>query len=379
MNTLQEALAELLDESLDSAARRERSTFDQLTSNAAGIVLFGAGGLGRIVLNALRANGIEPIAFVDNRMQGTVFEGVPVYSPKVGAERWGRSAAFVVTVWSSWSDTFREQRRLLMSLGCDTVVSFIPLLWKFKHLLPHIQVDLPTRVLENKTAIEKASTLWADEISFREFLAQLRWRLFGDFELLSDPMPNQYWQRDILPLKNNPVYVDAGAFDGDTLMQFLAFTRGDFRGAYLFEPDQRNVEALRRRVGTLSPAVQDRIQIYDCAVSEHESTETFTSGAGASSILGSGSEKIRCVSLDRSLPECPDLIKYDIEGFELRGIAGTRRIIAEVAPALIVCAYHIQSHIWEIPLAIHEINPTYKFFLRPHGQIWETVCYAIPQ
>ena len=105
---------------------------------------------------------------------------------------------------------------------------------------------------------------------------------------------------------------------------------------------------------------------------------SFSAGAGPSSAPGVGVDTVHCVALDAVLPEPPDFIKYDIEGFELLGLRGSRRLISENCPSLAVCAYHTQSHIWEIPLLIHSFNPDYKFYLRPHGQIWETICYAIP-
>jgi hypothetical protein len=70
-------------------------------------------------------------------------------------------------------------------------------------------------------------------------------------------------------------------------------------------------------------------------------------------------------------------MKFDIEGFELLGLSGSRRLIAENTPALAVCAYHVQNHLWEVPMAIHSLNGAYRLYLRPHGQIWETVCYGV--
>jgi hypothetical protein len=45
---------------------------------------------------------------------------------------------------------------------------------------------------------------------------------------------------------------------------------------------------------------------------------------------------------------------------------------------LAVCVYHVQNHLWKLPLLIHSLNPGYRFYLRPHGQVWETICYAVP-
>jgi FkbM family methyltransferase len=372
-----EALQGLLGESPSAGRLRQQKAFDELTRGR-DLVLFGAGGLGRKTLAALRGDGIEPLAFADNKLAGGIVDGVQVMTPSEAAERWGKRAAFVVTIWASWSDTMQEQVGALSALGCETVVSFIPLLWKYSDQLPHVQVDLPSRVLEQRDQVSKAFELWSDERSREEFVAQLRWRLWADFDGLSKPIQDQYFQRDLIRLGYDAVFVDAGAFDGDTFAQFLSFTNGQFRSAYLFEPDQRNLHSLRERLSRMPEDIRNRVTIFEAAVGESAYKTGFKSGLGASSAPGSGPNCVQCVSLDNTVSESPNLIKYDIEGFELLGLAGSRRLIENHRPSLAVCAYHVQSHLWEIPLLIHSFNPAYQFHLRPHGQIWETICYATP-
>ena len=367
----------LMSEGVEACQGRERNTFDEFTGGSTRIVLFGAGGLGRKVLAAFREDGIEPLAFVDNKLAGQTVDALNVLTPAEGAAKWGQSAVFVVTIWAAWADTMQQQVQSLRKLGCANVSSFIPVLWKYSHLLPHVQVDLPSRVLAQKCQVMEAFDLCADEDSRGEFVAQVRWRLHGDFEALNRPIRDQYWQGDVVRLKQNAVFVDAGAFDGDTFAQFVEFCGGKFRAAYLFEPDRGNLLSLQKRLSAMPEAIRDRVHVLPSAVAEDTYDVSFHGGSGPSSAPGAGREVVHCVSLDHALPEPPDLIKYDIEGFELLALNGTRLIIKEHQPTLAVCAYHIQDHIWQIPLLIKSIHPGYRFYLRPHGQIWETVCYAV--
>ena len=73
----------LLNETIDEAAARARHEFDRLCAGASGLVLFGAGNLGRRVLGGLRRLGVEPLAFADNnpRLWGTSVEQLPVLRP----------------------------------------------------------------------------------------------------------------------------------------------------------------------------------------------------------------------------------------------------------------------------------------------------------
>ena len=89
---------------------------------------------------------------------------------------------------------------------------------------------------------------------------------------------------------------------------------------------------------------------------------------------------VNCVALDTALSGAqPTYIKMDIEGAELDALNGARGIIKQYAPVLAICTYHLQDHLWKIPLLIESMNPGYNFFLHPHlVEGWDLVCYAIP-
>src|SRR5215469_13751741 len=128
-------LDQLLGENSEQAHRRETSAFDDLIGGSAdGIVLFGAGNLGRRTLLGLRKLGLEPRCFVDNDTSrwGTSIEGLPVFSPEEGAKRFGDSCVFVVTIWGALGkDRMGTRFRFLKQLGCVRISTFVPLYWKF--------------------------------------------------------------------------------------------------------------------------------------------------------------------------------------------------------------------------------------------------------
>jgi len=75
-------------------------------------VLFGAGNLGRKVLQCLRSIGVEPLAFADNSPSkwGSQVDGVPVLSPKDAAAQYGGSALFLIAIWSLGTITATAER-----------------------------------------------------------------------------------------------------------------------------------------------------------------------------------------------------------------------------------------------------------------------------
>jgi FkbM family methyltransferase len=383
---VEQQLELLLAESADAARQRETETFGNLGGSESGqIVLFGAGNLGRRTLAGLRKVGIEPACFVDNNegRWGQNIEGLSVLSPQEGARRYGEHATFVVTIWGALgADRMNSRIASLRQMGCKTVVPFVSLYWKYSDIfLPHYTIDQPHKVLLQCGQVREAFYLMANPQSRREYIEQLRFRLFGDFSCLRGPVQGAiYFQDDLFRLEKNEIFVDCGAFDGDTISLFLEKTARSFERIIAFEPDPTNFQQLTERVSAMPSEVFERISLIEAATGESDSQVRMTVGAGPSSQLGLGDCQVKCVALDSVLKEVPvSIIKMDIEGSELAALSGSRQLIKQFSPVLAVSAYHKQEDLWNIPLFLHNLNLNYSFHLRPHMiEGWDLVCYAIP-
>lgn len=379
-------LERLLEESVESAQKREAGTFDELAgSNISELVLFGAGNLGRRTLSGLRQLGIEPLCFIDNdeTLWAKKINGLIVLSPEDGARHYGDRATFVVTIWrGEGTDRMPARIAQLIELGCKTVVPFLPLYWKFSDsFLPHYTHDLPLRVLLQADRVRQGFRLMADDVSRREYLAQLRFRLLGDFDCLPGPVEGAiYFREDLFKLGKEETLVDCGAFDGDTLSLFLDKTGALFKSAIAFEPDPANFAKLAERVSRMPQQVRERIEIHQAATGEINTRVLMDVGSGVASQVGKGNQEVECVALDSVLRDISvSFIKMDIEGSELATLAGAKELMRQQAPILAISAYHRQDDLWNIPLLIHDINPDYAFHLRPHLlEGWDLVCYAVP-
>jgi hypothetical protein len=140
------------------------------------------------------------------------------------------------------------------------------------------------------------------------------------------------------------------------------------------------VARLEETIRALPPEIVPRIAVIRAAVSAQPGMVPFVSTGTVGSAIGAGDLQVPCTTLDAELEgESPTLLKVDIEGFELDALRGARETLAHKAPVLAICAYHVQDHLWNIPLLIHELNPSYRLFLRPHSQtVVDLVCYAVP-
>ncbi len=375
-------LEELLAEGVDGAVARERSAFDDFAGELSQkLVLFGAGNHGRRTLHRLRTVGIEPLLFVDNDSSkwGGAVDGIQVLSPAEGARRYGDSAVFVIATWSGYMRGHVDQ---LQSLGCSKVCPFVLLYWKYADaMLPHYLMDRPHLLHHAADQVRDAFYLLGDEASRREYLAQLRWRLNADFDCLPSPVDHPiYFPKDLCLVEEDEVFVDCGAFDGDTIQLFLDESQAKFKRIVAFEADPVNFQLMQENLSRLPEEVRSRIQVHLAASSDKNGRLRIGSGNGLASSIGDGDCEVDATTLDSALSDTAvTYLKMDIEGSEIATLIGAAQQIREHTPVLAICAYHRQSDLWKIPLLIQSINPDYSFFLRPHLlEGWDLVCYAIP-
>jgi FkbM family methyltransferase len=377
-------LDRILSEPLSSVRERENSAFDNSLAGCGNrLVLFGAGNLGRKVLQCLRSIGVEPLAFADNSPSkwGSQVDGVPVLSPTDAAAQYGGSALFLIAIWSL-GHYYRDSRTQLESMGCTHVDSTAFLRWKFAdQLLPDFCQDLPHKLYEQAADVRKAASLWADDASRQEYLNHVRWRALGDQNALGPPVKEEsYFLESLYRIEDREVFVDCGAYTGDTAEQVIrrnpAFSR-----IVAIEADPENFDCLTKWIGTLDTPVASRISALNVAVGAKRGKLRFQAGGGEGAKLAAdGNVVVECIPIDELAPAAGStFIKMDIEGAELDALAGARRSIQKNRPILSICVYHKQDDLWRIPLFIDTLVEDYRFFLRAHDvDGWQLVCYAVP-
>lgn len=377
-------LESLLSEDVSHAKQRAETTLEKtIGPYGSSIVLFGAGNLGRRALGALRAAGTSPLAFADNNpaLWEKSIDDVPVMSPAVAAAKYGDTAVFLVTIWSPGGGLSKAQRQLAV-LGCRRIAPFHAIRWRHPERFGAIYcVDLPHKVIEHKDLVTEALQLWADEASRREYVAQVRFRLSPDFHAVAPPTDlEQYLPDDLFTVNADDVFVDCGAFDGDTLRSLVKRGRDSTPEVVAFEPDPLNFQKLTAYIATLPTGVRARVHARAAAVGSVAGTVRFAhSGTGSSAISQEGTYEVECVALDDVfVGKRATYIKMDIEGAEADALAGARRIIQTHSPILAISVYHKQDDLWRLPLLIRSLSDVYRLYLRPYDELFDLVCYAVP-
>lgn len=380
--SLCDALEAVLRFDPDQTAARLRGDFDRLAGPAKdAVVLFGAGTAGRQALEGMLRAGSPPVALADNNsaLWDTEIVGIPVLSPADAVVRYKDSAVFVVTIFQG-----AGARRQLREMGVRRIISLAPLYWKFAdELLPLGSLSLAEPPCRAAADVRAAFQLLSDDASRLEFVRQLEWRANLESELLPPALPlaEMYFPRDLLAPRRDEVFVDCGAFDGDTLQAFLEFSGGDFRRYQALEPDPANHARFVAGLAQLRPEQRAKVDVRQAAVGARGGTVRFDAqGSLGSAVKTDGHTEVECLPLDavcRDLP--PTFIKFDVEGAEAAALQGAAGVIAEHAPVLAICVYHKPEDLWSLPLAVHRLRPDYRYFLRRYVEdCWEMVCYAVP-
>ena len=194
----------------------------------------------------------------------------------------------------------------------------------------------------------------------------------------------QYFDLEYIDYANLTTFLDGGSYDGMTALQFTKIS-SKANKVWCFEADSRNIFKIEQRFVNMNSTVD--YEIIKKGIWNKTTTLVFVgNGSGESFIAESldktyvDSEMIDVVSIDEMIGDNKvDMIKFDIEGSELKGLEGTRNLIHKQQPVLAVCVYHKPEDIIEIPKYILEIAGSYKLYLRHYSfAANETVLYALP-
>ncbi|SPF48674.1 hypothetical protein SBDP1_760050 [Syntrophobacter sp. SbD1] len=368
------------------------------------VVLFGAGGLGAELCSTLHFHGVQPVCFCDNddSREGSKYCDLPVITFQELKESFRNSLIVIAShkyigpmTDQLLGNRFSGDRILCKSSDVSAPIVFMFSMIGTQSLFSSYKQQCGTRtvldtLLEQEQSLSQAYDLFADEHSQDLFISKLsllasdgNFELFGDFiQSHSQPVlefgygnydgtPEDYYyfNNDVLSLSPGEVYIDVGAYDGDTVYTFVEACkkfRVDYTKIHAFEPDPHCYQALLKNT-----AGYKNVVCHPSGVWSQSGVLRFTSSENAvhdqaGTIDRSGDIEVEVVSLDESLQgEKVTFIKMDPGGNVIpEAIMGAAGIIARHKPKLALGAYHALESIFEIPLLVHRICPDYRLFLR---------------
>ena len=232
-----------------------------------------------------------------------------------------------------------------------------------------------------KPVIEEIYDHLGDQESKDAYETMIRYRISRDPCLpprVALPSARQYFldslgDREVF-LEPDEIFVDAGAYIGDTVRGFLSAVHGQYRAIYAFEPDGKNFAQLLENTQGL-----DNVTCRQLGIGDQPGQVGFTSGGYASRQSAEGEQIVDVDTLDRLLEGVPaTYLKMDIEGAERAALRGAKKLIQANRPKLAICTYHSAADMVMVPKTILEFDPSYKLYFRHYtNTVADSICYAI--
>lgn len=181
---------------------------------------------------------------------------------------------------------------------------------------------------------------------------------------------------DVFKPEPNELFIDAGSFDGETILDFIDWSGGNYNKIVAMEPFKEMKEKIDR---LCSEKHLKRVFVEEAAAWDQEEELFFTEDRAGSRVETDGMIRICGKSIDSlKINDKVTFLKMDVEGSEWKALKGAKSTIQRDRPRLAVSLYHKPEDIVELPYYILELVPDYKFYIRHYtSDLNETVLYAV--
>lgn len=335
------------------------------------VLIYGAGNTAVLYEACFKIEEISPVYFIDSNPEkhGKFFQGKKIiYIDEVDS----LCSDPIIFICSAQDQICRDIRKLLQTKGYEnyTVDEYV--------------------FAKNSEKILQIFDILEDDVSKATYADIILTRMGKKMQNQELVFHNPYFELKKFAKRDAAeVFVDCGAYVGDTIEQYLDAKSGVFGKIYAFEPDEINCDALKYRVERLKrewAIGENRITIVHGGIGEKKAQLQMRTVQNKSDRLGAGlsmnSENfdngVDVYAIDDYFSEVRiSFLKADIESFEESMLRGGKEVIKRDKPRIAICIYHNASDMYRIPLLLREINSDYKFSIRQHYcDICDTVLYA---
>lgn len=228
----------------------------------------------------------------------------------------------------------------------------------------------------NEKDIQHAYALLEDDLSRSVFESIIKFQYTGDIEYLDVcTTPKDEAFNNILKLSGSEVYLDLGAYNGDTIREFLSYSADGYRGITALEPNAKSFEKLKDCCSGM-----ENVDLWQIGSYNKNTRLGFNGKGGRNCSIDEKGTPVQVCRVDTIL--CGKRITYaklDVEGAEKATFEGMENTLKLFKPKLNVAAYHRSEDMFALILQLYKLNPEYKFYLRHHPYIphWDTNLYCV--
>lgn len=365
------------------------------------IILFGCGGKGRQAIKLFEKLDIHISAACDNNkeIQGKLFYGT-IFIQSLDAvlsDTKKGDTCFLLTCSINYATEIEHELRR----KCPNIPVF--------HLCNPFKIEQSlissSEIEENKELLAKQYAWLGDEESKNIFVDSLNSKITGNMlPLLKYPTGSAiytFFDEQLVPVDEENVYMDIGAYTGDTITSYIVYCRGKYKNIIGVEADKGNYASLQKLIQF---SRVPNVEVYNIGLWSSDDEKVFYTSKRNDKINYDSpnlfqnvdkmadnlslnkidghltQEVIHLKTLDELTQEIyPNIIKINALAADRQIIMGGRHYIAEKKPILIFEFGVTKKDVFEMLSVIKEINPDYTFYFRRKkvfGDI-KTVTYCI--
>lgn len=342
----------------------EEDVIGALRKETLPLVMWGAGSSAPEVDYYLHSNGIQIAdVFVDDEYytEGLCFKERPVLSYTMLEKKYNK--VNVILGNSNYEKKeLLEEREIIYK-----VFSLFSISYNVFEKTPLSEIE------ENIQEFESAYELLEDDKSKENLIAFLKTRLSGNNQYIMNVFEREttFFNNEIFQIHGEEVYLDVGAFDGDTIRLFLKENHGNYKYIYAVEPDCKNYNRLEHFVK--ENQLKDIEMSKSCAWNMEETLYFSAFQEQVSGVIEgeclSGSDGISIVEaepLDNMFHYSENVTLLKINYFEgvKEAVEGSEGILKKYVPKLAIAVGFDCRNIRCIPRIIKRINSNYRLYLR---------------
>ncbi len=235
-------------------------------------------------------------------------------------------------------------------------------------------------VIKNFDKFNAVYNRLSDEKSKENYVNLILGKMTGKIKYLIDSETTvEEAYNSIIQPKENSHYVDVGAYNGDTIREYLSFCRSCAR-ITAFEPDVRNFKKL---CAYADEAGIDKNSFYNIAAWDTKEALTFYSRSGRNSANTTSHDGLKATVIqadkaDSFIDKNVDFINIDAEGADRRVLLGLSDTINKYKPTISCAIYHRNEDFFDIPLLLCELYGECELYIRHFKYLpaWDTNVYV---
>ena len=352
----------------------KQSVWELLQITTKPIVLYGMGNGADKILDWCEAHAVQVqgVFASDEFVRGQQFRGFTVERYADIKARLGEELLVVIAFASERPEVLARFRELASEQ--QVVAPHLP-------LFDEEETVSEAWLIKHARELTEAYERLADDESRKVFANTLNYKLSGKISYLFDcESERQEDLRQLIRPGANEVYLDLGAYNGDTIQELGRLTDWHWRQVVAVEPDRRNCRKLR----LLAEELAERglaVEVHESGIWDSVGELSFSdSGGRQSTFVGATKRVVPVTTIDAvAAGRAISYIKMDVEGAEVQALTGGATTISTYAPKLFVAAYHYDVDLFRLPLLIWQLVPDYKIYLRKHPYVpaWELNFLAV--